>query len=838
MAYDSNTRLLLKFEGSTPSDTSEFAHAITYAGDYSLVPAYDPFGGQALGLGQGTGSAGAAVVTSPGSVLSAGDSIATPRRVDLWMRASAADWGYVFLIEGDTFALSLTFSGGSIYLDVVDTEAIFIPDPDGDYYTSETIYLSSAMPTSYTGWQHIRIYIDGYDVKLGLNGSEVSAGSLTYNPVIKSSATYYTIGAGHPYYGNFAGFVDSVSILEDDTSWSGGSYTVPSAPPDDFGPTANNGQGSNTVAAVESAGAGSVGSAPFVAVGANTLDSFSGAGLGEVTQTPNLGAGANTLDAITSRTQEWHNEKTKLLLKFDQAPVYSGTYGAYCTQDTSVNGRLAVIELVPGTEIVSTPGVFGSPSLRVGNPLGSYSQGRLYLAGSAGLFSDSQTSAKRFDLWYRREAAPVIGLNALFSITFANSDYVYFYRKDTHLGCVIKKNGTVIANTEFSYSNGTNNVWRHVRLLLSGNSVTIASAGLQRGTLDAGQSVWPGSVTNPITNVYIGDYPDGIGYTNQYGFRGCFDAIEFLEGDTQYTGGSYSVPAFQPSDYDPLAPNYVGGVGSNTLANVTQASSGIILVERFGAGSNAINDFLSAGQASLITAGSGQSLVEDISGYGEGHEGQWWVATGANVVDSTSTVWEIFQLPVRLGSGTSQIDTLSWSGAGLVQWLVKASGANEVSVSNLGEGLQGLVTGSGANTVNAIGSGSGSVLCVGSGEALVSVAGSGGGVVQHAVVGLNTVTVSVVSEGRVETLGRGEGLVSVVSYGASARHLFGYGDGAVSVASLGYGATLVLGIGAASIDDIFSPRSPRDYESDEVFIAPMLSAINIKTHGNSARVMT
>jgi len=241
VAYNTYTKLLLKFnEGNgstTTSDSSQGANGVTLAGSAVISSANGKFSTNSLITGDpgGSGSVGGVSVNSPGSIFSS--STSSEKRFDLFFyRDASPPWGIQPLVSitfqnGDTFLLWRGSTSYEVEINSTNT--------NGDYtYQSYTDY------NGYQTWVHLRLAVADDVFYVGLDGSQVLTGASANsydlwaggagNPV-----TEFLIGRWPTAFGAdsnvFArGYIDAYEVLEGDTSWFGGSYTVPTAEPDSY----------------------------------------------------------------------------------------------------------------------------------------------------------------------------------------------------------------------------------------------------------------------------------------------------------------------------------------------------------------------------------------------------------------------------------------------------------------------------------------------------------------------------------------------------------------------------------------------------------------------------
>lgn len=810
MAYNTNTRLLLNFggSGSTPVDTSQHAHDLTYGGDYGFSATGDPFGGRALVLGAAL--TGHVALPSPAALFSASGTLS--RTIDFWAYPDSGG-------PDNNFFLVINFDlGDSLTITFAPTHGQFTANYRKVYsfspYSSEDCYISVQpnWPGDFNdGWHHFRLRISGNTLTFGMDGAEVAATSITggaYLWTANQQADTVTIGGFDYGSGDWAGFkgkLDAFQVLEGDNSWTGGSYTVPSTPPDDYsgGPVELFAFGANTLDNATSAGY--VGLWTSTGDGENTVDNITSTGTGF---TERFAAGANTLASITSTTPPLppaYKESTKLLIKFNEALTYDSGFGLNYSKDTSAGNRKVFLELPAGLEQVGDVGMFNTPSMRFGTPFaagGAHTRGRMFVDSPAGLFSDNSTSLKRFDLWYRREATATSDLSALFTITFQNGDFVYLWRNSAQIGVNIKKSGTEVGFVA-SYNNFTNNVWRHIRLLLSGGNIYLAADGQQRALYTHASGVaWPGHGANPINGVIIGDFPPSIDNTN-YGLRGCLDAIEWLEGDIGYTGGDYTVPTQEPGDYDPYATAAFYATGANTTGAVTSTGTAVVLTERTATGQNTTDDITAFSAAGVTASASGQNTLEAVTSLGRAEDGVWWTATGANTTANVTSTGTGTVPPIRYAEGRHALDEVTSTGSSLVSDRI-ATGQNTLdALTTVADGTTAGVV-SGQNTVTTTSSGTATVLASATGaNTLDDATSSATSIVAFNAVSQVLTEVFSVGTATVLVSAVGENTVSVTSTGAGKFEIFGQGGVLLDdVTAQATTTVLCAGSGSNALDDV------------------------------------
>ena len=241
MAYNTNTKLLLNFNGSngatTTTDTSQTPFAVTLANEAQISSTQGKFSSNSLRLGNpdGTRSVGTLALNSPAGALSTDRTSAKVFDFWFWRNIYGPPWGSHPLISitfqnGDTLALW----HGSTSIDI----EVNGNNKDGSYTYANVAHYGSG------SWDHYRLALYGDTLWCGLNGSEVfTATNSTSNDLWVGDATnpitQFRIGGYPTSWGADAnafavGYIDCFQVLDGDTSWLGGTYTVPTAAPDDY----------------------------------------------------------------------------------------------------------------------------------------------------------------------------------------------------------------------------------------------------------------------------------------------------------------------------------------------------------------------------------------------------------------------------------------------------------------------------------------------------------------------------------------------------------------------------------------------------------------------------
>ena len=115
--------------------------------------------------------------------------------------------------------------------------------------------------------------------------------------------------------------------------------------------------------------------------------------------------------------------------------------------------------------------------------------------------------------------------------------------------------------------------WNHVRVLVYGNAITVGVNGSQIATVtrSGGTDIWRASDLNELL---LGSWPSANAAHALFYAFGYMDSLVITEGDTSWTGGSYSVPTAEPAD--PPTGGGISGEGANTADAVTSTGSGIL----------------------------------------------------------------------------------------------------------------------------------------------------------------------------------------------------------------------------------------------------------------------
>lgn len=780
MAYNTNTRLLLNFggSGSTPGDTSQHAHTVYYDSAYTLVAGAGPFSDRAIRFsGQNNG------YVQSNSILQDASSAACT--VDFWVKIETMP-----AVASSSAVLSLRVAYN--HVDDFSAGAWFAVSSDGtdallecmlEAYNGDTTYQSEVVPLN--SWVHVRARVTSTSVVFGVNGAQVG---IYTQPIFSTSSaadSLLWLGGLHDSVA-----LDCVQVLQGDNSWTGGSYTVPTAPPDDYSSGGNPelfAQSSFTTQSVTSSAYGVVGS---VASGQNTVDAISSLATGALEKYPQ---GSNTLDAVTSRTpatEPVYDNRTRLLIKFNEAVSYDPVEALNYSLDTSFSARKVFHELPDGysegLDHAGNVGVYRGPfepshAMRFGNSLSdTFIRGRLRVASPSGIFSSDDSNFKRFDLWYALEGTQSSDKGVLFSVEFQNGDYLFLWRNATQLNLTLKKSGAVQTFTT-TYANEVNGTWRHVRFNTNGGYIFIGADGQQLGLFFHPDGVaWPGNALNQITSVRIADLPPSV-TDSTYRFRGKIDAIEWLEDAYQNFGygGNYTTPLFEPGNHNSTA---ASGEGENTTQDITSTGAALVLPERIAFGQNTTDAVASASVAAFTLPAYGQNTLEDVTSLGRAEDGVWWTATGANTTANITNTADVSIPPIRFGKGQNTLDAVTSTETALPPDLT-ATGQNTVTTTSSGTATVP-VPASGANTLDdATSLATGLVAFNAVSQVLTEVFSVGTATVQVSATGDNT--------------------VSVTSSGAAKFDIFSRSESTLdSVTSVGTSAVLCAGSGGNALDDV------------------------------------
>lgn len=788
MAYNTNTRLLLNFGSSNSiQDTSEYANTLSWSHQLTFEEVGGPFGDRAYRYPGDSGD----WVSSPSGILPSASTAACT--LDFWVNPGQIETGLFVHVLGLQPSYNYLLDRAS-YFGLYITNQGDGPELYVDVQTESGEFGEGSYPLNSDTWNHVRVRVETGGWALGINGAEEDSQTIAVfaEATVESN---FVLGTG-----NQEVLIDCVQLLHGDDSWTGGAYTVPTSPPEDYSPgSISTGQGTTLVDDILSQGTGG---GWWLGQGTNDVEDVLSSCDGEVYWAAIEGAGSTTLEPVTSATPERYNEKTRLLIKFDDFGALGNDGTVYC-HDTSVGARKVYFDLPDGLEHVNTQGVFGSPSMRFGTPAASYTPGRLSVSPCADIFSDVSSSTKRFDLWYRVEANAPIALSALFTVEFANGDFVYLWRTSTSIGLNIKKNG-VETSVNGSFTNSAFNVWRHVRVLISGGTVVVAADGAQRATMTLGQNAWPGSSSNPIQSVLFADFP-ASDTSPSYGFRGCLDAVEWLEGDTSYSGGTYLVPTREPSDFDPWSTSARYIQGANTVDAILSHGEGVTR-NREGVGANTV-EVVSSSTAKLIAGATGQNNVDNVVASSHAEFGQWWIGAGANTVESVQSTWTIIQIPPRKGSSAYETENVVSIGEARVFDRAAAGNAylHAITSQSIGYTLGVPPNGVGASNVAAVkSSGTGKVSTLGvAGVQAQDVASAGEGFISFSGRAMSSVSVFGSGEGKALVTGYGSSVANTVGSGEIKFEVFGRGGTPITwVNGSGAAGVSCVGVGESDVDDV------------------------------------
>lgn len=826
MAYNAATRLLLKFNESNGAvatvDSSQAARAVTVSGSAEVSSAAGVFSTNSLLTGDpfGTESIGGVTVDSPGSIFT--NSGTPARRFDFWFRQEAspdAFYGTLFKVTWD--------DGTSLDVIAGPTGALYVESgPSPELTAGGGLYSGSFYP-AYGQWHHARLYIENNHWALGINGSQVDAatGTLSFWPgTASNTVTEFVVGDYGAVLSTlpFRGYIDAFEVTEGDTSWTGGSYTVPTAEPDSYagGPADLYAAGANTVAVTSSAtatlqpvrlaqGANTVayvGSSTtavvtpsLVATGANTVVNVSGSGAA-IVQDVRLAQGANTVVNVTgSGTAYGPDWFTTLMLHFN--------LGSQIT-DWSPHHNTVGLGGVGGSYTEYFTPKFGNAAWAVTGPTGSAGL-CLNVPVQSGLFWD-KTSDKLVDFWFKT-STPNGTADTLFSIAFAGTTsglpnaITLYVSPSSALGIEIVTPGLVDI-VEIAGGANTGATWRHARLAILGTELYVALDGVVVHSTTAGAEIWPQS--DAQTGFSIGNrYPavaDG-------GFNGYIDEFRIQEGSVGNHG--YSGGNFTPLAYE-WYPNMRLAQGANTVS-VSSSATAILLVPRVATGANTLENVTS-------TAVALRHLT----------------AQGANTLDNVTQIFGYFQEDLVVVGGNT-LAGVTGSGEAVSSWA--ARGANQVvSVVSQTTADHSIPVFSlvGGNTVSVTSITSATTAMQAAGSNTVSATSAGTMAAFTAAAGLNTVSVTSQGTAVRERYAQGANTVGVTSIGSATVTLFAQGGASLAdVFSYGTAKALITCSGSNTVADVQSPRYDSTYESAAAYIRTARSAVGIRTRQQSISVV-
>lgn len=816
MAYNPLTKLLLKFNegsGSTASaDTSNGGRSVTIV-DGQVSSANGMFGTNSLEVGDPSGSGvfSYATLSSPAGVWSTSRS--SVKRFDCWYYRAANQSSGISPIVSISFAnndtLSVWRGATGIEVEINSQNSTVAAYNYGNYDDYQGMY----------GWHHLRFVIDGPDFALGIDGTQLIAfsNSTTGEDLWVGDATNpiaEVLFGSWPLFYNapgayFRGYLDAIEFTEGDTSWLGGSYTVPTAEPDDYaGGSAPElfGDGANTLDDLTSYGTNSLveitgsGEATLDDVvseclgttlgalsgaGANEVDSVESAGTGSVVSDI-VGEGAATLDdCVGSGIGGGKDISTTLMLHFNTGQE---------TVDASVHGNAATGH---GTWY-SDVGVFnGSALFQSSSGLGGY----FTIPPQTALFAHHELD-KVVDLYFTPYST--IRYGVLFGIAFGGTDRVTL--RVTSQGALYLE----CTSPGFPYIGTASGVIQqggryHIRVAVIGNVWRLCVNGVQIVSVVA--TPWPTSLFSGVSIAQLSPPATGAG------LNGNIDEFRVQEGffaDHGYAGGDFVVPNYEWWPRQSLA------TGSNAVS-VSSEGAALNYAEISGIGSSAMQDAVS---------------------YGHAVSGEYLIAAGASTLEDVSSAGYSSLLPVVAVHGAGLVENVTSTGSVGLSW--SARGVNTVAVTSTGVCLRD-VMGSGAATLQEVSS-------VGHGPApMLRVEGAG----------VNTAAVASTGEASATSSGYGASLVSVVSVGSVLGSSRGYGVSTVSVESIasgfallngsgaqtlmpavswGSGSLLIQGYGASRVDDICTKRE--DVWQDEMFIMTFPRAITTRTRAQNYTVRT
>ncbi len=346
--------------------------------------------------------------------------------------------------------------------------------------------------------------------------------------------------------------------------------------------------------------------------------------------------------SVTASQQATYNSNTRLQMRFNEAN------GSTTTDDSSVYDRTSTFS--GPAQIGNAQVKFGAGSLELGNPGGTKTHSYVSIDSPAGLLSQSTSSAKRFDFWTRRVSSNS-GAQCLLSLRLQNSDELAIYNNASNQmtvqyaegfgGTATSANGTF--TNPFPYAN-----WNHVRVLVYGNAITVGVNGSQIATVtrSGGTDIWRASDVNEIL---LGSWPTANAAHTMFYAYGYMDSLVITEGDTSWTGGSYTVPTAEPED--PPSGGGITGEGANEVDAVT--STGSLILGRLATGENTTDAVTSVGAGYLEKFMVGASALDDVTTEGVLALGTVIYASGQNTLDTIESVGTAVMMPRPSSSATS-----------------------------------------------------------------------------------------------------------------------------------------------------------------------------------------
>lgn len=810
-SHNPHTKLLLKFNegnGSTATyDTSQAGRYVTITGG-EISNTYGMFSTNSLHVG--ASGVGYANVGSPAGLWSN----TGVKRFSCWYRVdgvndpapllsiSFADGGYILVTKGALTLwteISSTNNGGFI-----------------EFGESGVIGYQN-----FGEWHHVQCVLNGDTFKLAMDGTELFSFTQASNYDLwpgnaGNAITEVLIGAFPTAWGNtsayFNGYIDVVELLEGDTSWLGGTYTVPTAEPDDYGTAGSpdlNANGANTLEEITSLGftampertadgantleeitSEGIGGAVLDANGANTLDPLTSAGdaqvqnllqanctntLEELTSlgdgnvvTPLMADGANTLEDATS---------------FSVAGTTDDVYTTLYLNGEIKNDRFRDVSIyrniANSTPFATTDtGVFSGNAMRVSG----YYQTTVEL--SPGVLSG--TSNKCIDFFYRAFQNNFNSRSRILTINFENGASIVVDDAYQNIEILLTRPGEPEVYRVLS-NPAQYNVTKHIQIAFLGNTLWLAGDGTEAKSAVASSPVWPASKISNFQFGYTG--------TTTYGL----DSFRVREHNAGYSGGTYTVPTA------PWWPSNLLAEGANTLELLTSAAVAEIVPNANGA--NTLDPITSVGTATSGLQANGANTIDDITHtVTEGFVGVYRTGTAANTLEPLTSGATGEVPPTREGTqdtsvgvdsvgsalvyhkgvGANTIEPVT-SEAAMGQFL-GAYGENTVTVDSAGY----IPLPAWANGANALkdfkSSASATLLVTGSGESSFSVTGSGSIILpQPQLYGANTLEEFY-----------GEGLVSTYCPVT--------GSNAVEVSSAASANVLLSAVGQNVLEDVFGER--------------------------------
>lgn len=732
------------------------------------------------------------------------------RRVDLWAKFSSfasSNQAVLFEVYCD--------NGYYLRLQVSAWEEVYVQVYNDEGFQQIYSDCTGTLPTD--TWHHFRLSI--YDeVRLGVNGDD--KGSITFSSTYGwprqngvNAITDLLIGKGTSSNRHLVGYMDAIEILEsqyiESWWWYGGSYSVPTAPPDSYSPgappTANpygkivlNFDTSPTITNTAPTPAAAVSTTGDVAhtnpyprkFGASSL-SFADP-LGS-THNPS-GVHVVSPDALfsTDRTLE---RRIDFWLRIDEFPAggWVTPFEIRCSNGHYINLIVSASDdAYINLNNADYPGdTYAGDSFWGQLDIGRWHHFRIQIRPYVLIFGFDGNEKGRIDfvsdyIWPR-----IGGTNTITNIVFgrqSGTDYPLIGWMDAILvteddpdvwygGTYTVPNSapvdsdtgggpvTVgIVGQSFNLSQGIISPAAPVTVSLSGQAYSYSTGSI------AASSAGPKTIS--LSGQSFSFQQGALGITKSASVALSGQVISFSYGSPQADRSKVFTWLFQPH------------LGYSAFFNYNE---GVIVASQgfFGSGENSVEATSGEGSIGFVgefREGFGANVTEALVSSGDGTIVIPSYGIGANTVEDCASSGTGEQMSVGVGSNTT--DSCESTGAGVGYAIATGAGANTASTSSSGEGESGS-SGAGQNETVVASSGYGitNAYCVGENILEDAATVCGGWVEKFAVCG---------SDASASSTGAG-----VVEYAC-------IGQNTVSQTSSGHGEVPVFGTGSTTTDDVFT----------------------------------